>query len=201
VYEKFSDSKILIGSHNLYKVKQLGVYLAEHAPGIIAISPAELGIASPLEVGETFEENCESKCIYYGKASGITTISDDSGICVDALSGAPGVHTADWGINGDFTPAIERLKKELHAQKGDKFDAKMVSVVSIYWPENNKIHTFRAEAPGYVNFDNMYNAGVGFQPIFYPHPYNKPASMLNDQEYRLVNARAKSFKKLLEACF
>ncbi|MDF3047066.1 MAG: rdgB [Candidatus Midichloriaceae bacterium] len=201
MYEKFSDSKILIGSHNLYKVKQLGGYLAERVPGIIAISPAELGIASPPEVGETFEENCESKCIYYGKASVMVTISDDSGICVDALNGAPGIHTADWGFNGDFAPAIIRLKKELSAKPGDKFTAKMVSVVSIYWPEKNKIHTFRAEAPGYVNFDDMHSTGVGFQPIFYPHPYNKPASMLNDNEYRLVNARAKSFKKLLEACF
>lgn len=198
---KFTGTKLLIGSHNQYKVDQLSKYFANHGHSIELQSPRHFNIPAPPEVGDTFEENCQSKAIYYGKATGLVTVSDDSGICVDALGGAPGIYTADWAIDGDFSHGIIRLKQELNAKDGEKYDAKMVSVISIYWPQTDEIQSFRAETLGYVNFDHISSPGVGFQPIFYPHPHTIPSGLLTEEEHSQVNARAKSLKKLLDACF
>ncbi len=198
---QFTGSKILIGSHNQYKIKQLKSYLSACGYDLEIASPIDFNLLAPEEVGDTFEENCESKSIYYGNATGLITISDDSGICVDALGGAPGVHTADWSVNGDFKPGIIKLKQKLNSSYGDKHDAKMVSVVSMYNPKTCEIKSFRAETTGYINFDHIDSVGIGFQPIFYPHPYTKPASSLTEEEHKEVNARMKSLKKLLDACF
>ncbi len=199
--KKFTDKKLLIGSHSNYKIGQLGKYFAEHGHNFEFVSPAEFNIPAPPEVGVTFEENCQTKAKYYGDIIGLVSVSDDSGICIDALGGAPGIYTADWAVNGDFIPAIARMKCELNAKPGKKYDAKMVSVISIYWPEHSALYSFRAETDGYVNFDLENTGGVGFQPVFYPHPFDVPASLLDETQFKEVNARAKSLKKLLDACF
>jgi XTP/dITP diphosphohydrolase len=198
---KFTGKKLLIGSHSKYKITQLSKYFTELGHNIELTSPAEFNVPAPPEVGTTFEENCQIKAKYYGDSTGLVSISDDSGICIDVLKGAPGVYTADWAIDGDFAPAIARMAREINAEPGGKYDAKMVSVISIYSPNSMEMQSFRAETNGYVNFDLADIKGIGFQPVFYPYPYSIPVSLIDERQYMEVNARAKSLKKLLDACF
>jgi len=105
----FSGKILVVASHNKGKVQEICDLLAPF--GVETVSAGDLGLAEPEETGETFRANAELKALAAAKAAGQPALADDSGLCVDALSGAPGIHSARWaGPTKDFDFAMERVR-------------------------------------------------------------------------------------------
>jgi len=128
--------KLVIATHNPGKLAEMRELLAPH--GVEAISAGELGLGEPEETGKTFEANARIKAIAAAKAANLPAFADDSGLVVDALDGAPGIHSARWaGPNKDFNDAmtrIERLLQERGATMPDERGAHFVSALCVAWP-------------------------------------------------------------------
>src|SRR3712207_2940687 len=108
--------KVVIATHNAGKLREMQELLAPF--GIEAVSAGELGLPVPDETGHMFAENAAVKAHAAAKATGLPALSDDSGLCVHALDGAPGLFTADWaGPQRDFRAAMERVMRELEDRK------------------------------------------------------------------------------------
>ena len=156
-----------------------------------------LDIPDVVEDGETFEENSQKKAKEIADYTNIVTISDDSGLCVDALGGGPGVYSARFG--GENTSDSEKNQKMLEILKDVKKEdrkAHFVSVVSIAFP-NGKIHSFRGEIEGEILFEAQGNNGFGYNPIFYSYELGKSFGQASDEERKSVSHRARAFRKLI----
>ena len=106
----FEGGKLVVASHNPGKVREIGDLLAPF--GIETVSAGDLGLDEPEETGETFRANAELKALAAAKAANLPALADDSGLCVNALSGAPGIYSARWaGPNKDFAFAMEKLRR------------------------------------------------------------------------------------------
>ena len=113
---KFTDSKLLIASHNKGKVREIGDLLKPF--GLEVVSASDLNIEEPEETEDTFEGNALLKAVYCTKHSNLPSLADDSGLVVPALEGAPGIYSARWaGPERDFTKAMNRVEKELKDKK------------------------------------------------------------------------------------
>ncbi len=156
-----------------------------------------LDIPDVVEDGETFEENSQKKAKEIADYTNIVTVSDDSGLCVDALDGGPGVYSARFG--GENTSDSEKNQKMLEILKDVKKEdrkAHFVSVVSIAFP-NGKIHSFRGEIEGEILFEAQGNNGFGYNPIFYSYELGKSFGQASDEERKSVSHRARAFRKLI----
>lgn len=200
------DQTLLLGSNNQNKLQELQFCFSKYGVNNIKfITPKDLGLDSPPETEDTFEGNAILKAKYYGDLSNLPVIADDTGLCVDALDGRPGVHTADWkGPDGDFRVAFMRVKRELE-EKGihnDIVPSKAVCVLALYSPKTEAIQTFRGEVKGVLNLSYMNNfsndIAFGFQPIFIPQNYDVPISQISFEEWLSISHRSIAFKKLME---
>ena len=154
-------------------------------------------IPDVVEDGETFEENSRKKAKEIADYTNIVTISDDSGLCVDALDGGPGVYSARFG--GENATDSEKNKKMLELLKDVKKEnrkAHFVSVVSIAFP-SGEIHSFRGEIEGEILFEARGNNGFGYNPIFYSYELGKSFGEADDEERKSVSHRARAFRKLI----
>ena len=146
-----------------------------------------LDIPDVVEDGETFEENSQKKAKEIADYTNIVTVSDDSGLCVDALDG--GENTSDSEKNQKMLEILKDVKKE------DR-KAHFVSVVSIAFP-NGEIHSFRGEIEGEILFEAQGNNGFGYNPIFYSYELGKSFGQASDEERKSVSHRARAFRKLI----
>lgn len=163
--------KLVIATHNPGKLWEMRALLAPH--GIEAVSAAELDLPEPAETGESFAANAELKARAAAKAAGLPALADDSGLCVEALGGAPGLHSARWAEmtpNGprDFSQAIAKVKAAL-AEAGAKppFHANFVSVIALAWPDG-RVESFEGKVFGTLVFPPRGKLGFGYDPIFLP---------------------------------
>jgi len=128
--------KVVIATHNPGKLREMRELMAPY--GIELVSAGELGLPEPEEDGHMFAENAAIKAVAATRASGLPALADDSGICIDALDGAPGLFSANWaGPGKDFGPAMARVQAEL-ARRGatapEQRRAHFVSALVIAWP-------------------------------------------------------------------
>ena len=132
-------------------------------------SQREAGVTlEPEENGTTFAENARIKARAICEAAGTATIADDSGLCVDALDGAPGVYSARYcGVHGDDEANNDKLLAALEKVPAERRDAKFVSAVCFYLPGGRHI-TFHGECPGRVGFVRRGENGFGYDPLFVP---------------------------------
>lgn len=205
MFNKMKFDKILIASNNQNKVREIKIFFKKFkVKGIQFITPKELNIESPEETQTTFTGNAELKARYFGQKSNLISIADDSGVCIDALGGMPGVYTADWsGPNRDFKLGLKKIKEELakigNTEKNPR--AKGVCALSFYDPKTDIAHNFYGDMKGRLNFDFFETGGFGFQPIFVPLNSNKSFSLLPMSKKIRISHRSKAFKKLLKTCF
>lgn len=170
--------KIVIATHNDGKVREINELLAPF--GIEAVSAGELGLPEPVEDGASFEENAAIKASSAAGSSGLPALADDSGICVDALDGAPGIYTADWaekpdGSGRDFDWAMEKLENELvkvGATETSQRSAKFVAVLCLCWPDGEK-ENFRGEVTGQIVWPPRGTKGFGYDPVFLPEGHTR----------------------------
>ncbi|MBU6457871.1 MAG: RdgB/HAM1 family non-canonical purine NTP pyrophosphatase [Bradyrhizobium sp.] len=200
--------QLAIATHNPGKLAEMRELLAPH--GIEAISAGELGLAEPAETGTTFIANARIKAIAASRAAKLPAFADDSGLVVDALDGAPGIHSARWaGADKDFTAAmarIERLLQERGATTPDKRKAHFVSALCVAWPDGH-LEEVEARVDGTLVWPPRGSAGFGYDPAFLPDGHQRTfGEMTSVEKHGLpplglgLSHRARAFVKLAEMC-
>jgi XTP/dITP diphosphohydrolase len=160
--------RIVIATHNSGKLKEMRELLAPF--GIEAVSAGELGLPVPAETGHMFAENAAIKARAAAKASGLPALADDSGLCADALDGAPGLFSADWAVDKNFRPAMERVERELQrrgAIEPEQRRAHFVSALVIAWPDGHE-ELFEGRVFGTLVWPPRGAQGFGYDPMFVP---------------------------------
>jgi XTP/dITP diphosphohydrolase len=191
-----AGERLIVASHNTGKVVEIEALLAPF--GVLTIGAAALGLPEPEETGATFEENAALKARAAAERSGLPALSDDSGLVVPALGGAPGIYSARWaGPDRDFSRAMERVQQEL----GDRDrSAHFVAVLALAWPDG-EIATFRGEVYGRLVWPPSGDRGFGYDPIFVPDGYDMSFGEIDPDEKHRISHRARAFEKLVQEIF
>ena len=189
--------KILIGTHNKGKIKEISYLLNKK---IKKLSPDQLNIESPAETGKTFKSNSELKAKYFFQKSKIITISDDSGLCIDCLSDKPGIYSARWAKkSGGFTQAmlkiIQLIKNKNKGKKIQNTKAKFVCSLTLQVNSKKKI-TSVGEIIGNISNKIVGKNGFGYDPIFIPIGSSITFGQMTKRKKMLMDHRFVAFKKL-----
>ena len=188
-------TKFILASGNRHKAEEIAAILGEGFGVSLMDSSVEI-----IEDGETFEENAVKKAMTIAKATGRAAIADDSGLCVDFLGGAPGVHTARYA--GEHATSEQNINKLLDALEGvpeNKRGAKFVCVIAAVFPDEDfKCRTFRGECEGRITTSRAGESGFGYDPIFYVEKYGCTMAQLGADTKNKISHRAAALTKLAE---
>lgn len=199
---KFTGSRLLVATHNQGKLEEIAHLLEPF--GVTVVGAAELGLTEPEETEDTFVGNARIKAHAAARASGLPALADDSGICVDALGGAPGVRTADWaeGSGGrDFVRAMERTRCALiEAGAQPPWTAQFRCALVMAWPDGHD-EVFEGSVSGDLVWPMRGDKGHGYDPIFRPDGYDMTFGEMDRWEKNRMSHRADAFGKMVEACF
>ena len=193
---RFIGDRLLIASHNRGKVEEIAALLAPFS--IRGVSAGALGILEPEETGDSFEANAALKATAAAETSRMPALSDDSGLVVPALGGAPGIYSARRaGPAKDFRVAMERVQQEL----GDKNrDAIFVAVLALAWPDGG-IELFRGEVAGRLIWPPRGDRGFGYDPMFVPLGGVETFGEMDPAEKHKISHRTRAFARLVDSCF
>jgi XTP/dITP diphosphohydrolase len=192
---RLEGGRLALATHNQGKLVEIAALVAPF--GIEAISAAALGVPEPEETGATFEENAALKALAVARASGLPALSDDSGLVVPALGGAPGIHSARWaGPERDFAAAMRRVEAELGAR--DRV-ASFVAALALAWPDGH-VEAFRGEVRGRLEFPARGTRGFGYDPIFVAEGHTQTFGEMDPEKKHAISHRADAFRKLVAAC-
>jgi XTP/dITP diphosphohydrolase len=190
-------SQLVVASHNAGKVREIKALLGPH--GIEPLSAGALGLPEPEEVGLTFSANAELKAHASASASGHAALADDSGLCVDALEGQPGIYSARWaGPTKDFRIAMTRIHDELRDKGLTTSKAHFVCALCIALP-GGEAQTFVGEVYGTLTFPARGERGFGYDPIFIADGMDQTFAEIDPAEKHAMSHRAKAFEKLLHS--
>lgn len=203
--------RLVLATHNGGKLKEFRQLMEPF--GLDIVSAGELGLPEPEETGTTFNENAHTKAFAAAKATGSLALSDDSGLSVDALDGAPGVYTADWAIQPDgrrdwqiamqkVEDAIRKSGKTAENQRTGRF----VAVLCLCNPQGEAVY-FRGEAEGHLVWPPRGADGFGYDPAFRPLGHMRTFGEMTAEEKHgwkpgdahALSHRARAFKALFES--
>tara|TARA_B100000767_G_scaffold89371_1_gene85915 strand:- start:27 stop:623 length:597 start_codon:yes stop_codon:yes gene_type:complete len=190
-------TKILIGTNNIGKLKEITDLLPKN---LEIYSTSDFKIKSPVENGKTFEENSLIKARYFSKKSKLICLSDDSGLEIDVLEGAPGIYSARWGgKKGNFLKAMNRVFKELDKKdknwKTKKIKARFICALTIYGSNQKAINSV-GKIEGHISPSVKGENGFGYDPIFIPKGKKITfGEMKASQKYK-IDHRFKAFQKI-----
>jgi XTP/dITP diphosphohydrolase len=190
-------SQLVVASHNEGKVREIRALLGPH--GILPVSAGALGLPEPEETGLTFAANAEIKAHASAKASHHAALSDDSGLWVEALDGAPGIYSARWaGPTKDFRIAMTRIHDELRHKGLATSAAKFVCALCIALP-SGEAQVFEGEVHGHLSFPPRGTRGFGYDPIFIADGMDRTFAEIDPAQKHAMSHRAKAFEKLLHS--
>ena len=190
-------TQLVVASHNAGKVREIKALLGPH--GIEAISAGSLGLPEPEETGTSFAANAEIKALASAKAGHHAALADDSGLCVEALDGAPGIYSARWaGPTKDFRIAMIRIQDELRHKGLSSSAAKFVCALCVALP-NGEHQTFEGEVQGHLRFPPRGDRGFGYDPIFVADGMEQTFAEIDPARKHAMSHRAKAFAKLLHS--
>ena len=190
-------SRVVMATHNPGKLKEIAALLAPHA--VEVISAGALGLPEPEETEPDFAGNARLKAVAAATGSGLPALADDSGFCVAALDGAPGVVSARWaGPAKDFGAAMQRVQREMGAASDKR--AWFISVLALAWPDG-PVETFEGRIDGEVVWPPRGEKGFGYDPMFVPEGSRETYGEMAPAEKQATSHRARAFAKLLEGCF
>ena len=190
-------TQLVVASHNPGKVREIKALLGPH--GIEAISAGSLGLPEPEETGLTFAANAQIKALASAKASRHPALADDSGLCVDALDGAPGIYSARWaGPTKDFRVAMNRIHDELRHKGLSTSAAKFVCALCVALP-NGEHQTFEGEVHDHLSFPPRGERGFGYDPIFVANGMEESFAEIDPAKKHAMSHRARAFEKLLHS--
>jgi XTP/dITP diphosphohydrolase len=199
---RFSGDELVIASHNAGKLREIGALVSPF--GVSAISAASLNLPEPEETEDTFIGNARIKAHFAAGQSGLPALSDDSGIMVDALGGAPGVFTADWAEtpNGrDFPMAMTKVWAMLQDQNApEPRSARFCATLCLAWPDGHD-EIFEGTVAGRLVWPMRGALGFGFDPIFMPDGETVTFGQMDPARKHAISHRAVAFEKLVAGCF
>ncbi|MDG1430861.1 MAG: RdgB/HAM1 family non-canonical purine NTP pyrophosphatase [Paracoccaceae bacterium] len=199
---KFDGDKLVIASHNAGKLREMAEMMAPF--GVAVTSAADHDLEEPEETEDTFVGNARIKAHFAAKATGLPALSDDSGITVAALGGAPGVYTADWAetVNGrDFPMAMTKVwnllkEKQAPAPRSAAFNC----TLCLAWPDGHD-EVFEGRVDGQVVWPMRGEEGFGFDPIFMPDGESVTFGEMDPARKKAMSHRSDAFRKLVAGCF
>ena len=194
---RVSGETLVVATHNAGKLREIAALLLPHVTH--CRSAAALGLPEPEETGTTFAENAELKALAAARASGLPSLADDSGLCVDALDGQPGIYSARWARPGkDFVAASQKIL-DLLGNRNDR-TASFKCALCIAWPDG-VYRTFEGVLKGRIALEAGGANGFGYDPIFIPEGREVTLAMLDPSEKQAISHRGAAFKVLMNACF
>ncbi len=199
---KFSGDRLLIATHNKGKLEEMEHLLKPF--GVSVVGAAEMDLPEPEETEDTFVGNARIKAHAAAKATGFPALSDDSGITIDALGGAPGVYTADWAEtpNGrDFVMAMTRAHDELEIKNAPhpRF-AQFRCTLVLAWPDGHD-EAFEGVMPGHLVWPMRGDNGFGYDPMFVPEGFDITFAEMDRWEKNKISHRARAVKQFIAGCF
>lgn len=184
--------RLVLATHNPGKVVELAELLGPH--GLEVVSAGDLCLDEPEETGTTFVANAELKALAAALASGLPAIADDSGLCVDGLGGAPGLHSARWaGPGKDFSVAMQRVRAEMPAHAPET--AHFICALSIAWPDGH-VESVEGRVDGRIVWPPRGANGFGYDPMFLMDGRSQTYGEMPRAEKEADNHRARAFAKL-----
>ena len=196
---RLGPGKLVIASHNRGKVGEIAELLGSF--GIKPVSAAELDLPEPEETGTTFADNAALKARLAADLAGLPALADDSGLCVEALDGRPGIHSARWaGEERNFGLAMERVHEELLARGPEAGrDAHFVCALAVCWPEDGQCEIFEGRVDGLLAWPPRGTRGFGYDPMFQPIGHKETFGEMEPTAKHAMSHRADAFRKLVAA--
>ena len=188
-------SRLIIATHNPGKLREMADLLRPYA--VDAVSAGDLGLPEPAEDAPDFAGNARIKALT-ATTTGMPALADDSGFCVAALGGAPGIYSARWaGPAKDFSSAMERVERELDGQADRR--AWFVSALCLAWPDGATA-TFMGRVTGEVVWPPRGEKGFGYDPIFLPAGGAETYGEMDQAHKQATSHRAQAMAQLVRAC-
>jgi XTP/dITP diphosphohydrolase len=194
--------KLVIATHNPGKLREIAGLI--EPLGIACVGAEKLGLPEPEEIGNTFVDNADLKAREAADLSGLPALADDSGLCVDALHGAPGIFSARWAEdadgNRDWMRAMEKVWREVEAAGPEAgHDAHFACALAIAWPNDGQVENFEGRADGTLTWPPRGNRGFGYDPMFVPAGHDMTFGEMDPVEKHRISHRADAFRKLVKA--
>lgn len=210
---KLVPGKLVIASHNEGKVREIRDLLFPY--GIEPVSAASLDLPEPEETGTTFVANAELKAMQAADLSGLPALADDSGLCVEALGGDPGIFSARWGLpdpaiaglepepgeGRDFDRAMRRVNARLDAlPEGTSRAAHFVCALALAWPDGH-VEWFEGRVDGTLIWPPRGDKGFGYDPMFVPDGHDRSFGEMDPAAKHAMSHRADAFARMVAAVF
>jgi len=194
--------KLVIATHNAGKLREMRALM--EPLGITCVGAKDLDLPEPEEIGNTFADNADLKAREAADLSGLPALADDSGLCVDALHGRPGIFSARWAEdeegNRDWMRAMERVWREVEATEADAAPAAHFACsLAIAWPNDGQAETFDGRVDGILVWPPRGERGFGYDPMFVPVGYEQTFGEFEPERKHEISHRADAFRKLVAA--
>ncbi len=194
--------KLVIATQNEGKLREITALLEPY--GIECVGAAELDLPDVEETGVSFVDNAELKARAAADLTGLPALADDSGLCVDALGGMPGIFSARWAEEReggrDFSAAMERVWTALE-DCGPKAsgDAHFACALAIAWPNDGQAEAFEGRVDGALVWPPRGERGFGYDPMFVAAGHEETFGEMDPEEKHAISHRAEAFRKLIKA--
>lgn len=197
---KLMPGKLVIASHNKGKAREISELLGPQ--GMVPVSAGALGLPEPDETGTTFIANAELKALQAADLSGLPALADDSGLCVEALGGEPGIFSARWaGPDKDFSLAMRLVHDALERQGPDAGrNAHFICALALAWPDGH-VEAFEGRVDGLLVWPPRGTKGFGYDPIFQPIGHAITFAEMEPAAKHAMSHRADAFRQLVAAVF
>jgi len=194
--------RLIIATHNPGKLREISALMQPF--GIECVGAADLDLPEPDETGVTFADNADLKARAAADLSGLPALADDSGLCVDALQGRPGIFSARWAEdeagNRDWMRAMGRVWQEIEAAGPDaSHDAHFACALAIAWPNDGQCETFDGRVDGTLVWPPRGDRGFGYDPMFVAAGRDVTFGEMDQDEKHRISHRADAFRKLVAA--
>lgn len=190
-----AGSKLVLASHNAGKLAEFSTLLADF--GVTVLSAGDLNLPEPEETATTFAGNAAIKALAAARATGLPALADDSGLCVSALGGAPGIYSARWaGPDKDFPAAMARIEDGIGS---DERDAWFICVLCLAYPDGTT-RSFEGRVDGSITWPPRGKKGHGYDPIFTPTGESRTFAEMEEAEKNAISHRARAFQAFKQAC-
>jgi XTP/dITP diphosphohydrolase len=191
-----SGARLVLASHNPGKLREIADLVRPHRVSVV--SAAELGLPEPEETAADFVGNARIKALAAARGAQLPALADDSGFCVAALGGAPGVYSARWaGPEKDFAAAMARVNADMGASPDRR--AWFVCALCLAWPDGATA-TFMGRADGHAVWPPRGQKGFGYDPMFVPLGGSATFGEMEPEQKHAISHRARAFAQVLAAC-
>ncbi len=189
------SKEIIFASHNKGKIAEIREIL--YPLGIKVLSGEDVDLPDVEETGKTFEENAYIKALAAAREKNIPCVADDSGLCVDAIGGRPGVYTARYAPDRDFDKGMDKLLDELSKTNSNNRSAYFSCVIVLAYPDGN-YKAFEGRVDGSIATQKTGKAGFGYDPIFIPTGFNRSFAEFNSDEKNKISHRGRALQKFIK---